>query len=117
MTIDSTVKRIEPPATIEILAGGGLAAVIFFSVGVFMTVVPVIGWIIGPALMITAGLIAILHIGEIFGKKAEYVGHCPSCGAQASAGEPESVHICAACKKQYVYREDKLVAYEPGENR
>lgn len=117
MTIDSTVKRIDPPANIEILAGGGLAAVIIFSVGVFMMVVPVIGWIVGPALMLTAGVIAIVHVGEVFRKKPEYVGHCPFCGAEVVAGDPDSIHTCGACKKEFVRREDKLVAYEPGENR
>lgn len=108
MTIDSTVKKIDSPAAIEMLAGGGLAAVVIFSVGVFLLVIPVIGWLVGPALMIAAGLIAIAHVTGIFWRKAEYTGHCPYCDAPAVASEPGSVGVCGACKNKFVHRDGQL---------
>jgi len=108
MTIDSTVKRINPPGFVEMLAGGELAALIIFSVGVFLMVVPVIGWLAGPALMIVAVLVGIAHVVGIFEKKPGYAGHCPYCGADAIAGDPGSVSKCDECKNRFVHREGRL---------
>jgi hypothetical protein len=108
MTIDSSVKRISPPGWFEMFAGGGLAAVVIFSVGVFVLVIPVLGWILGPALMITAGLIALVHVVEMFKKKADYVGHCPYCDASTTAGNPGSVSQCGACQHRFVHRDGQL---------
>jgi hypothetical protein len=112
MTIDSTVKRIGPPAAIEMLAGGGLAALIVFSVGVFLLVIPILGWVVGPALMVTAGLIAIAHLAEVFWSKAEYAGACPYCGAPANAPGPESVGECHACNHRFIQRNGELQKIE-----
>lgn len=108
MTIDSTVKKIDPPGWFEMFAGGGMAAVVIFSVGVFVLVIPVVGWILGPALMITAGLIALAHVVGMFSKKPDYAGHCPYCGSPASAGDPGSVGQCGACKNRFVHRDNQL---------
>ena len=108
MAIDSKVKKVEPPGSFEILAGGGLAAVVIFSVGVFMMVVPLIGWVVGPALMIVAGVVAVVHMGQIFRRKAGYAGNCPYCGAPTVAGEPGSVGECHACWNKFVHRDNQL---------
>lgn len=109
MTIDSTVKRSDSPGRFEMFAGGGLAAVVIFSVGVFLMVVPVLGWIVGPALMITAGLIALTHVVGMFGSnKPGYAGNCPYCGSPATAGDPGSVGQCGACEKRFVHRDSQL---------
>ena len=107
MTIDSSVKKIDSPR-FEIFAGGGLAAVMIFSVGVFMLVVPVIGWIVGPSLMITAGLIALAHLVGMFRNQPGYAGHCPDCGSPVTAGGPGSVSECGACKNRFVHRDGQL---------
>ncbi|MBZ5601420.1 MAG: hypothetical protein LAO79_03855 [Acidobacteriia bacterium] len=96
------------PGRFEMFAGGGLAAVVIFSVGVFMSVVPVIGWIVGPGLMITAGLIAIGHVVGIFRAKPSYTGHCPNCGAPAAAGDPGSVGMCEACHSGFAHHDNQL---------
>lgn len=108
MTIDSTVHRIDPHS-IEILAGGGIAAVILFSVGVFLMVVPILGWVVGPALMLLAGVVAIAHVGEVFRSKPEYAGHCPNCGAEVVVGDTGSVGTCAACSARFEHRDGRLV--------
>jgi hypothetical protein len=105
MTIDSTVKKIDPPGWFEMFAGGGIAAVVIFSVGVFVMVIPVIGWILGPALMITAGLIALAHVVGMFRKKPDYAGHC---GSPAAAGDPGSVGQCGACQNRFVHHDSQL---------
>ena len=108
MTIDTTVRRVNPPGRFEFFAGGGLAAVIIFSVGVFVMVVPIIGWAVGPALMITAGLIAVGHVIGMFRIKPGYEGDCPYCGSATPAGEPESVSQCETCKNQFIHRDNRL---------
>ncbi len=113
MTIDTSVKKIDPPGLIEMLAGGGIAAVVIFSVGVFLLVVPIVGWVVGPALMIAAGLIALAHVGGIFSRKASYTGHCPSCGAAVTIGEPGSAGVCPECKSTFVHRNSQLRKIEP----
>ena len=112
MTIDSTVRKIDAPAKFEMLAGGGLAAVVVFSVGVFLLVIPVLGWLLGPALMIVAGLIAISHVGGIFRRKPGYMANCPCCGAPTAAGEPGSTGECPECKSKFVHRESHLLKIE-----
>lgn len=110
MTIDSTVKRIEPPAAVEILTGGGIAFVVIFSVGVFLMIVPIIGWVAGPACMLTAMVILGLHIAGVIKSKPNYSGHCPYCGEETAAGEPGGTGRCGACKKTFVHRDGKLAA-------
>ena len=113
MTIDSAVTRIDTPGRFEMFAGGGIAAVVIFSVGVFLLVVPVLGWVVGPALMITAGLIALTHVVGMFSSnKPAYAGHCPYCGSPAAAGEPGSVGQCEACNHKFVHRESQLLKIE-----
>jgi hypothetical protein len=109
MAIDTTVRKVDPPALMEIFAGGGIAAVFLFSVGVFMSIVPVIGWVIGPGLMILAGVIAIAHIGGMFKRKPGYAGHCPHCGAEAIVGAPGTSGECEACKHKFVHRDAHLM--------
>jgi type IV secretory pathway TrbD component len=109
MTIDCTVRRIDPPGIVEMLAGGGLAAVVIFSVGVFLMVIPLIGWLVGPALMISAGVILLADMRGIFRRKTGYAGHCPSCGEPAMAGDPESVGECGACHSPFVHHDGQLV--------
>ncbi len=112
MTFDSTVKRIGPPAAIEMLAGGGLAAIIVFSVGVFLLVIPIFGWMVGPALMLTAGLIAIAHLAGVFRSKAEYAGACPYCGSRATADGPGSIGECSACKNRFIHQDGRFQQLE-----
>ena len=108
MTIDTTVRKVEPPGWFEVLAGGGIAAVVIFSVGVFLSIVPILGWVLGPALMILAGLIFAWHVYEMFSRKPSYSGHCPYCGEPVLSGGPGAVGQCAACKNRFVQREDQL---------
>lgn len=112
MTIDSTVKRINPPAAIEMLAGGGIAFVVIFSVGVFLMIVPIVGWIAGPACMLTAALILIAHVAGVMKSKPNYTGHCPYCGAEAPAGEPGSSARCPECKKAFAHQNGQLLKLE-----
>jgi hypothetical protein len=113
MTINSSVEKIRPQATrFEIFAGGGLAAVVIFSIGVFLLVVPVLGWIVGPSLMLAAGIIALVHLVLMFRSKPHYTGHCPYCGSATTAGEPGSISECAACKNTFVHREGQLCKIE-----
>ena len=107
MTIDSSVKRSDPPV-VEMLAGGGLATLIIFSVGVFMMVVPVIGWIVGPALMLTAGLIAAIHVAEIFRAKPDYAAHCPYCNAPVHPADRDSTGACGTCNHRFANRDGLL---------
>lgn len=109
MTIDTTVKRINPPGRFEFFAGGGLAAIIFFSVGVFLMVIPILGWIIGPSLMILAGGIAVAHLMGMFRRnRPGYVGHCPYCGSEEIAGEPDSVSQCTSCGQRFTHHDHQL---------
>jgi hypothetical protein len=108
MTIDSTVRKVEPPAAFEILAGGGIAAVVVFSVGVFLMIVPILGWIVGPCCMLAAGVILIAHIAGVIKSKPNYASHCPHCGAEAEAGEPESNGRCAVCRNAFVHTNGRL---------
>lgn len=109
MTIDPTPKKIDPPGVLEMIAGGGIAAVVIFSVGVFLLVVPIVGWVVGPSLMVLAGLIAIAHIGGIFMRKPAYAGQCPHCGEPVTIGGPGSVSQCAACKNKFIHRRGQLL--------
>jgi len=108
MTIDNIVTKIDLPGWFEIFAGGGLTAVILFSVGILFLAVPVIGLILGPAMMLTAGLVAITHVGLMFRHKHGYAGHCPHCGASVDAGEPGSVGECGDCQNKFVHRDNHL---------
>ena len=65
------VKHLHSGEWFEIFAGGGLAALIIFSVGLFLLVVPVIGWVVGPALMITAALVLVVHLFWLATKKPD----------------------------------------------
>jgi len=112
MTIDNSVRRIASPR-FEFAAGGGIAAVVIFSVGVFMLVVPILGWIIGPGLMLTGILVAIWHFGGIFRNKANYAGHCPYCGAVANVGSAGSVAECPGCQRSFIHRDGKLNKLDP----
>ena len=89
-------------------AGGGIAAVICFSVGVFLLIVPVLGWIVGPSLMLMAGLIATVHLIGMFRGRSTYEGHCPYCGAPATAGNPGSMGRCGACKHRFEHRDGQF---------
>lgn len=108
MTIDTTVKRIDPPTKWEMLAFGSVAFVFVFSVGVFLTIIPVVGWVAGPALMITAIVIAAAHIAGLFRRKTGYAGHCPHCGEAAMAGDPETTGICGACHHKFLHHQSHL---------
>jgi hypothetical protein len=108
MTTDSAVKKIErsPQTGVpEMIFGGGIAFVVIFSVGVFLMIVPILGWIAGPSLMIAAGLVAVWHISRILRRNPEYSGPCPYCGAPATAGGEGSVSRCGACKKRFLHEE------------
>jgi len=91
-----------------------MAFVVIFSVGVFLLVIPVIGWLLGPALMLIAGLIVMAHVGGIFSRKPAYAGHCPYCGAPAEAGDPGSIGECGACKNRFVHRDSQLLKLAEG---
>lgn len=108
MTTDCSVKRIEAPGRFEIFAGGGLATVIIFSVGIFMMVVPIVGWVVGPTLIVLAGLIAIAHLTRLFRNRPAYSGHCPCCGLPAFAGEPGTTGVCYSCKNRFIHRDGAL---------
>ncbi len=113
MTIDSTATRIEPrPTQFEMFAGGSIAAVICFSVGVFLLVVPVVGWIVGPSLMLTAGLIALAHAVGLLQNRSTYKGRCPYCGAPVTAGDPGSMGRCGACKHRFEHSEGQFLQSE-----
>ncbi len=108
MTIDSTVTRVGPSGRFELFAGGGIAALWVFSVGVFMMVIPVIGWVVGPAFMITAAVIAVFHLIGFFKNTAAYTASCPYCGAATIAGEPGSTGECSACKHHFSHHDSHL---------
>ena len=109
---DTTVKRIDSPGRFEMFAGGGIAAIIIFSVGVFMMVVPVLGWIVGPSLMIAAGLLASAHVFGMFHKPPKYAGNCPHCGLASDAGNPGDLTECSGCGKEFMHRDRQLVKAE-----
>ncbi len=66
----------------EIFAGGGIAAVMCFGVGVFLMVVPVLGWVVGSSLMLLAGLIALAHAVGMFKAASTYQGQCPTAAIE-----------------------------------
>lgn len=112
MTTDSAVKKIErsPQTGVpEMIFGGGLAFVVIFSVGVFLMVVPILGWIAGPSLMLLAGVVLVWHLSRILRRKPEYSGPCPYCGAQATAAGDGTVSRCGACKKRFLHEEGQFL--------
>lgn len=104
MEIDSTVTKKEAPPFLERAGLSFLTASFAFFTGLILLFVPLIGWIIGPIVMIAS----LFTLGNMFSAKPSYVGNCPYCGCSVDAGNPGTVTKCLMCKNRFVHRDGQL---------
>jgi hypothetical protein len=83
------------------LAKGCLASAMMLVFGVLVLIVPVLGWIIGP-IMIIGSLGAWAHF------KDQWEGPCPVCGKKVEVGTSGT---CPACKSRIVREKNQFVCY------
>ena len=102
--IDSTVTRKEAAPFLQRAGMGIVGAIVCFILGAGMLIIPIIGWILGPIMMI--GSIGIF--GNSFSAQPTYTGKCPYCGRTVLAGNPEDVRKCISCKNRFVHRAGQL---------
>lgn len=113
MTIDTTVKKSGSTAGRgELVASGLMEAVFCFMVGVLLLVVPVIGWILGPALMLLAALIIVVHGAALLTRRSGYVGRCPHCGAKTTVHSEDGTGRCPVCRRRVALHDGELEIVE-----
>ncbi len=83
---------------------GVLMGIAMFPVGFFFILIPIIGWVVGPVLMLGALLAPILMMGL-------REGPCPVCGKRIIM-ILEDARTCAACESRIIRKEDQFICYK-----
>ena len=110
-------KRLQMDSIGDIVATGTILPIFGVFIGIFLLIIPIIGWILGIGVILMSGgaaLVALRALGIKFGlvepERSDYilVGECPYCDNDLTANLSWNKTKCEFCKERVLIKSEKF---------